>query len=130
MSRRSWCTSDTRRTSISFLTSCILVQLVLSGLPGATGHLGPVGEAGSPDVTGPSGHCDAIGSPGPVGLTAPSGPALLIQLVPLDLFNGETGPTGPIGATGPPRPNDTGSPGPVGETGLPGATGKIGPPDL
>ncbi len=83
-----------------------VLEIDLSGQPGAIGAPGPTGATGA---TGASGPVGAIGPQGPTGAAG---------------AQGATGPTGAIGATG--ATGATGSQGPVGATGATGATGAVG----
>jgi hypothetical protein len=93
-----------------------VLEIDLSGQPGA---MGAQGASGAPGVTGATGPVGAIGPQGPTGVAGAQGPT------------GPTGPNGPTGATGATGPQGlpgaVGATGPTGPAGLTGATGAAGP---
>jgi hypothetical protein len=95
-----------------------------NGATGATGPQGPAGAAGAPGAIGPTG---AMGATGATGATGPQGPAGATGATGA---TGPLGPTGATGATGPTGPTGavgaTGATGPIGNTGPPGSTGAAG----
>ena len=108
-----------------------VLEIDLSGQPGAIGAPGPSGATGATGATGPigaagpQGPTGAAGTQGPTGPTGASGPAGATGAT------GQPGPQGPPGAAGPTGPvgptGATGASGPAGPAGPVGATGPTGP---
>jgi hypothetical protein len=93
-----------------------VLEIDLSGQPGAIGAPGPSGAPGATGATGPVGAIGPQGPTGVAGAQGPTGPT------------GAVGPTGATGASGPQGPQGVaGATGPTGAVGATGATGAVGP---
>lgn len=105
-----------------------VLEIDLSGQPGAMGAQGPSGPAGPTGATGPagaSGPQGATGAQGVPGLGGPTGavgPTGAAGATGTAGIAGVVGPTGPTGAVGP-----SGALGAAGPTGAAGAAGPTGP---
>ena len=106
----------------------------VSGAPGVTGATGPVGAVGPQGPTGVAGAQGATGptgANGPAGATGATGPQGPPGATGASGATGPAGPTGATGASGPAGPlgavGATGPTGPVGSTGLQGNSGAAGP---
>jgi Collagen triple helix repeat (20 copies) len=102
-----------------------VLEVDLSGQPGAIGAPGPSGATGATGATGPVGDAGPQGPTGPVGAQGPTGPTGAIGPTGATGATGPQGPPGPVGATGP--TGAVGPAGPVGAAGPAGATGAVGP---
>ena len=102
-----------------------VLEIDLSGQPGAIGAPGPSGATGATGATGPVGAAGPQGPTGAAGAQGATGPTGAIGPTGATGATGSQGPAGSLGATGP-----TGAVGPAGPTGAAGpagATGAVGP---